>query len=107
MITGWPKYGNYGVVWPNDGPQRLPVSTEIIPHFNQIALDVLHNKEFSSSNIHIMDGWWVSYARPDNREISPGKKKATEKKLSHPGYEVIGAMIQNFAAIVTQSELCR
>lgn len=101
---GWPKYGNYGVTWPVEGGQNMPVSTEFVDFFNNIAYDVM--KE-SFPSIPIMDGYWVSYARPDNREINKGPKQALAKKMSHPGREVALAMLRSWVTIVTQSEVCK
>ncbi|CAB9496053.1 expressed unknown protein [Seminavis robusta] len=101
--AGWPKYGNWGVFWPTEGAQNMPVATEFIDFFNDIAYEVMKD---SFPTIPVMDGYWVSYARPDNREVSSAKKKALEKKLSHPGVEVVSAMLRTWTTIVAQSELC-
>jgi hypothetical protein len=39
--TGWPKYGNWGVNWPTDGIQNMPVATDFIAFFNELALQVM------------------------------------------------------------------
>ena len=104
LLLGWPKYGNWGVIWPTEGIQNMPVATEFIAFFNDLAYQVMKD---SFPTIPIMDGYWISYARPDNREINIGPKKALEKKLSHPGVEVVTAMLRTWTTIVTQSDLCR
>ena len=81
----------------------MPVATEFIDFFNDIAYDVM--KE-NFKTIPIMDGYWVSYARPDNREITSKKKGVLERKLSHPGLEVVFAMLRTWSTIVAQSDLC-
>jgi hypothetical protein len=101
---GWPKYGNYGVTWPSEGAQNMPVSTEFIDFFNDIAYDAM---KIQFPSIPIMDGFWVSYARPDNREVTARKKKALEKKLSHPGKEVVYTMLRTLSNIVAQSNVCQ
>lgn len=82
----------------------MPVATDFVGFFNEIAYDVLKD---SFPEIPIMDGYWISYARPDNREITPGLKKALEKKLSHPGLEVVLTLLRQWTTIVLQSDVCR
>lgn len=82
----------------------MPVATDFVGFFNEIAYDVI--KE-SFPDISIMDGYWISYARPDNREITVGVKKALEKKLSHPGMEVVFALLRQWTTIIVQSEVCK
>ncbi|GAX23284.1 hypothetical protein FisN_21Hh031 [Fistulifera solaris] len=101
--AGWPKYGNYGVAWsPIDG-QGLPLDAGFVDRFNLIAIDYISKMKQGGaySNLHIMDGYWVSLPRPDNREIS--KKADIGKKLSHPGHEVTYAMVLFFSMMVLQT----
>ena len=81
----------------------MPVATEFIGFFNDIAYDVMKD---SFPTIPVMDGYWISYARPDNREISVGNKKALEKKLSHPGMEVVFTLLRQWTSIIVQSKVC-
>ena len=60
----------------------------MVHHFNDIAYDVLS----SFSNISLMDGYWMTLARPDNREV--GKRNEIGKRLVHPGQEVADAMVR-------------
>lgn len=83
--AAWPKFGNYGIAWDPTGAQRLPLDSNVIVAFNEVVFEVLADVD----TISVVDGYWVSLARPDNREI--GK---IGKKLSHPGNEVIDAMIR-------------
>lgn len=80
----------------------MPVATDFIDFFNKIAYSVM--KE-GFPEIPVMDAFWVSYARPDNREVA-GKKRALEKKLSHPGRDVVYAILRSLSTIVAQSNLC-
>jgi hypothetical protein len=82
----------------------MPVATEFIAFFNELAYQVIQD---NFPTISVMDGYWISYARPDNREINMGPKKALEKKLSHPGVEVASAMLRTWTTIVAQSDLCK
>lgn len=101
--AGWPKYGNYGVAWSPMHGQGLPLDTGFVDRFNRIALDFISEvkQKTAHNRLHIMDGYWVSLPRPDNREIS--KKADIGKKLSHPGHEVTYAMVRFFTTIILQS----
>ncbi|GAX26563.1 hypothetical protein FisN_21Lh031 [Fistulifera solaris] len=101
--AGWPKYGNYGVSWsPIDG-QGLPLDAGFVERFNHIAIAYISKMKQGGaySTFHVMDGYWVSLPRPDNREIS--KKADIGKKLSHPGHEVTYAMVRFFSMMVLQT----
>ena len=89
--AGWPKYGNYNVGWPYHRGQNLPLSPDIVSHFNEIAYDEISSQEVDNRKhqIHIMDGYWITYSRPDNREVGD-----IGHKLSHPGLEVQSAMVK-------------
>ena len=82
----------------------MPVATEFVGFFNDIAFNVLQE---SFPEIPIMDGYWISYARPDNRETTVGFKKALEKKLSHPGMDVVLTLLRQWTTIVLQSDVCK
>jgi hypothetical protein len=98
--AAWNKYGNYGVAWDPRYGQPLPLDAAFIKHFNDVALVVL--AKFPS--IHVVDGFHVSYSRPDHREID--EKSAIGKKLSHPGVEVISAMVRVWSMVFLQ-EVCK
>lgn len=89
--AAWPKYGNFGIEWPLGG-QNMPVATDSVPIFNAIAFDVL--QEFAKS-IQIVDGYWITYSRPDNREVG-----TIGSKLSHPGLEVQIAMCRIWITLI-------
>jgi hypothetical protein len=89
-MSAWPKYGNYGVAWNPSVGQALPLDNGFVAQFNRIALRVLQDKGIRA----IVDAYWVSLARPDNREIDG--KASMGKKLSHPGNEVVLALVQNW-----------
>lgn len=93
--AAWPKYGNFGLEWPFGG-QVMPVTTDVVPSFNEIAVDILRMK--FSDFIKIIDGFWISYARPDNREIG-----TIGNKLSHPGLEVQSAMVRIWAMVILEA----
>ncbi|KAG7340715.1 hypothetical protein IV203_024258 [Nitzschia inconspicua] len=94
--AAWPKYGNWGIGWEHN-PQGMPLVSDFCETFNDIAFKVL--KEWNSKNeqdkILIMDGYWVTYTRPDNREYG-----AIGNKLSHPGDEVLSTMARIWATLI-------
>ena len=90
--AGWPKYGNYGVQWDPRYGQSLPLdATTFISLFNSVAIEVI------GSSMDIVDGFWISLARPDNREVDERGKIGP--KLSHPGHEVVHAMVNVWLAL--------
>mmetsp|Transcript_25787 Transcript_25787/g.60460 ORF Transcript_25787/g.60460 Transcript_25787/m.60460 type:complete len:605 (+) Transcript_25787:59-1873(+) len=90
--AAWPKYGNYGIRWNQNG-QDMVLSSDFCAAFNDIAFEVLAN--YTDSNIHIMDGYWITYSRPDNREIGD-----IGNKLSHPGAEVLSVMTRKWVMMI-------
>ena len=93
--AAWPKYGNYGIGW-GQGGQGMVLVSDFCQAFNEIAFEVLlegnHKKD---SNIDIMDGYWITYSRPDNREVGD-----IGNKLSHPGVEVLSAMTRKWVMLI-------
>ena len=89
--AAWPKYGNYGIEW-GQGGQGMVLMSDFCQAFNDIAFEVLQDYK---NDIAIMDGYWITYPRPDNREVGD-----IGKKLSHPGVEVLGAMTRKFVMLV-------
>lgn len=97
--AGWPKYGNYGIAWDPRHGQPLPMDTSTVQYFNELAMNTLK----MYPNIKVVDGFHVSYARPDHREID--SKSSTGRKLSHPGIEVISAMVRTWSMLFLQ-QIC-
>ena len=111
--SAWPKYGNFGIDW-NDNPQDMPLVSDFSAVFNEIAFGVLadytgtgtgtdtprEKNNYSNGNgtgnsIAIMDGYWITHPRPDNREIGD-----IGKKLSHPGVEVLSTMARTWVMLI-------
>ena len=84
--AGWMKWGNYGPAWNPGVPHSFTTSPHVVDEFNNVALRVLDNYE----GFDIVDGYWMSLARPDNRQVD--QLQAVGKHLVHPGLEVLGAM---------------
>jgi len=89
--AAWAKYGNYGIGWDHN-PQRMPLVSDFSAVFNEIAFEVLADYK---EDIEVMDGYWITYPRPDNREIGD-----IGNKLSHPGVEVLSAMARKWAMLI-------
>jgi hypothetical protein len=96
--AAWPKYGNWGIEWDNT-VQAMPLVSDFCERFNEIAFEVLQEMNQRKNNdmdkIHVMDGYWITYARPDNREFG-----STGKKLAHPGEEVVSAMTRIWSQMI-------
>ena len=96
--SAWPKYGNFGIEWKSSSShgETLPVAPDSVAYFNDIAFDVL--KDFTQNEtISVVDGYWITHSRPDNREIG-----SIGSKLSHPGLEVQSAMVRIWAMLALQ-----
>lgn len=95
--AAWPKYGNFNIEWP-DRAQVMPVALDVVTYFNEIAFEVL---ERYRESIQIVDGYWITYSRPDNREIG-----GIGQKLSHPGLEVQSVTSRIWAMLILE-KLCK
>ena len=71
----------------------------MVAHFNELAFDILSN---STKSIRVMDEYWLTLARPDNREIFWGEGNAG-KHMAHPGLEVFDAMVHQWLTMVLAS----
>jgi hypothetical protein len=101
--AAWPKYGNWGIGWEANA-QNMPLVSDFSHAFNDIAVGVLNERNGKTSaaaaakdaeRIHMMDAYWMTYARPDNREIGD-----IGKKLSHPGDEVLSVMARMWSKMI-------
>jgi hypothetical protein len=72
----------------------------MVAQFNHIAWDILARVD----GIHVLDGYWMTLARPDNREV--GLEKMLGKHLVHPGEEVLHAMVRVWMQVLLQSMSC-
>ena len=97
--AAWPKYGNYGIGWAPQ-PERMPLVSDFSALFNEIAFEVLaeHSTTTEDTTITVMDGYWITYPRPDNRESGD-----IGKKLSHPGMEVLSVMTRKWAMLISDT----
>jgi hypothetical protein len=100
-FSGWPRFGNFGVEWPVNEPQSLSLSSNMVAHFNEIAYDVLSRVD----GIHVLDVYWLTLARPDNRQVGLGNNVLGEHMV-HPGQEVLHAMARVWMQVLLLSMLC-
>jgi len=63
--AGWPKWGVYGAGWIVNRTQIVTLSPNTVEHVNEMAWEILSRKR-----VPIMDAYWLSLSRPDNREIN-------------------------------------
>ena len=106
--AAWPKYGNYGFAWDPRYAQELPLDAAFVERFNRIAVDELRRLNANSTaqkKIAMVDSYWMTLARPDNREIN--KEIVVGQKMSHPGYEVTAYIVRVWWQVATQLLLCR
>ena len=103
--AAWPKYGNYGIGWEHY-QQSMPLVSDFVSAFNEIAFDVLQSDDDNDDSdskeraISIMDGYWITISRPDNREFGD-----IGKKLSHPGREVLSVLTRRWSMMILE-RLC-
>ena len=95
--AAWPKYGNFGFAWPTVVSQPFTFSPNFISHLNDIAVDVVVSE---SDSIALMDGYWITLARPDNRESTIDNRIGPH--LVHPGREVAAAMVHTWMNMVAR-----
>ena len=94
--AGWMPYGNFGFAWKPNEYQPYSLSPNSVAHFNQVAMETV--EEASGGRFLIVDGYYITLARPDHREI--GEDNAIGKHMVHPGVEVVHAMAQIWLTIV-------
>ena len=76
----------HGPAWDPGVPHSFTTSPpHVVDEFNNVALRVLDNYE----GFDIVDGYWMSLARPDNCQVD--QLQAVGKHVTHPGLEVLGA----------------
>lgn len=107
--AAWPKFGNYGVGWDPSKEQSLPLDSGFVDEFNRLAVDFLQavvtKKGRSSTPVILLkdDHFWMTLSRPDNREVgSSNANRNIGKKMSHPGAEVIEAMVNIWLMLIAQ-----
>ena len=80
--AGWMKYGNFGFAWPTEKLQLFTRSPNFVGYMNEIAFDIIQTQNQKrivtkasgnsvSNPIWILDGYWLTLARPDHTEIDP------------------------------------
>jgi hypothetical protein len=76
----------HGPAWNLGVPPTFTTSPpHVVDEFNNVALSVLDDY----AGFDIVDGYWMSLTRPDNRQVD--QLQAVGKHLVHPRLEVLGA----------------
>ena len=94
--AGWMPYGNFGFAWNPNEYQPYSLSPNAVTHFNRAAMEIVENA--SGGRFPIVDGYYITLARPDHREI--GEDNAIGKHMVHPGVEVVDAMARVWLTVV-------
>ena len=98
--AGWMKWGNYGFAWNPASAQVFSKSTHFVDALNHIAFRVFDDYD----GFDIVDGYWVTLARPDNRQVD--EYNSIGKHLVHPGMEVLRAMVRTWMTLVLSKLKC-
>jgi hypothetical protein len=96
--AAWPKWGVYGAAWPPTATQPLPFSSDFVKYFNDIAWDVMKKE-----GIPVMDTYWLTYSRPDHREVAGDN--LLSGKMAHAGPEVYGVLTRKWLMMMLET-LC-
>lgn len=94
-LIAWLKHGNFGFAWPTTY-QIFTLSADFIAHINDIAIQTLKVSKYTK--FFIMDGYWLSLARPDNTEIV--SDQSIKNHMVHTGKEVYSAMCRMILMVI-------
>jgi hypothetical protein len=93
--AAWPKWGVYGAAWLPNITQPLPFTPDFAKYFNDIAWDVMKRE-----GIPVMDTYWMTYSRPDHREVTATNKLSG--KMAHAGPEVYSVLTRQWMMMMLQ-----
>jgi hypothetical protein len=96
--AGWPKWGVFGLAWPQNRGQYFPLATDMCGHLNDVAKEIVEEK-----NVKIMDTYWMALPRPDHREVVDKDTSRTSYKLVHMGPEVYLQLMRQILSIVLEA----
>jgi len=96
-VAGWPKWGNFGFAWPPGEGQHFPLATQACEYFNTIAWDIM-----KAGKIPVMDAFWLTLARPDHREVTPGNEIGSH--LVHAGPEIYSVLVRKWIMLVANKD---
>jgi hypothetical protein len=99
--AAWPKWGVYGNAWTPKSPQRLPKAPNVCAYFNEIAWSVMAAAERNSHShikVHVQDTYWLTYSRPDHRQVDAENKVSNH--LMHAGPEVYSILVRKWAMMI-------
>ncbi|KAL3932152.1 MAG: hypothetical protein SGARI_004039 [Bacillariaceae sp.] len=100
--AGWPKWGVFGVAWPQKVGQYFPLATDMCFALNDVAEKVVQEEQKENA-IPIMDVYWMTLARPDHREVVDKDASRTSYKLVHMGPEVYLQLLRQIFSIVLEA----
>jgi hypothetical protein len=92
--AGWPKWGVFGVAWPQKKGQPFPQATDACADINKIAWNIVRK-----AGMKVMDTYWMTLSRPDHREVIDKDASRTSYKLVHMGPEVYLVLLRQLLTI--------
>lgn len=96
--AGWPKWGVFGVAWPQKWGQYFPLATDMCASLNGVAHEIVSKRDVS-----IMDTYWMALPRPDHREVIDKDASRTSYKLVHMGPEVYLLLLRKLLTIALEA----
>jgi hypothetical protein len=99
--AAWPMYGMLGENRnENHTLHPFSLSPHMVSEFNDLVINNVFTNNANSTHTApaIMDGFFMTAARPDNREVT--NSNALGCKMVHPGIEVVDAMTQVWTTMI-------
>lgn len=93
--AAWPKWGIYSVAFQPTRLEGYPLVPDSAEYFNGVAWEILQS---SYPHFLIMDTYYLTLSRPDNREVTPLNKISGH--LMHGGPEVYSVLTRQFAVMI-------
>lgn len=101
--AGWPKWGLYGVGWPQHYGQKFPREPNFCGYINELAWPIVRSNNNNNNDVHVMDTYWLTLSRPDHREVVQKEAIRAFYKLVHLGPEVYGILVRKFVTIILEA----
>jgi hypothetical protein len=102
--AGWPKWGLFGVGWPQHYGQKFPREPNFCGYINDLAWPIVQGNNSNNNNdVHVMDTYWLTLSRPDHREVVEKESIRTFYKLVHLGPEVYSILVRKFVTIILEA----
>jgi hypothetical protein len=94
--AAWPKWGMFGNYWPAAKKQPMPFTTSFVEYFNEIAWEIMREMK-----IPVMDTYWLTLSRPDQREVDIDNN--IKKKMVHSGPQVYSVLVRKWFMMILES----